>query len=648
MAVSMSLLTPSLLLLSAAVCAGCAVTNVSTAANEEMPADYRVNFPFVERASVQLENSDDIERPFVGVSISGGGTRAALFGWNVLHELSRAGILDLVDSVSSVSGGSLAGATFALYGKELQTESDWDKYEQLLSHDYLSELEWQLLNPLNWAKMATTDFERTHIMAASFDSRIFKGATFDALGVFRPGSPKLFLNATGSGHANSGQFTFDEDTFLAIGSRLDTYPLAQSVMASGAFPGVFGNINLKVYGDRKIDFHKRIGDPIQTYYRVYDGGGSDNLGVWPLLKRARQKYAASIKAGKRMKGCLFIVIDASTPNYLSIKKGYDADSDHSALDLVVKSTAWESIDALLNVNRLKTLQSLGLELFPPLLDPKEAFLPVIQVLSANGGEPALVPSWRPAYNPVGHFQLFGPRTPWGGDEEDRSIEPSEAELRQAQATGKPLLEVRAQHLRAAREGAPACFVWHLAFSRIRSVGRVVFSDNVPFANSPRPANEYWTYQSRDSANGKAGGWKGAEFPQFESSRVPELAQVYGYRDALSGLMGTLKTSYRLEGPKGCSQDFLVSAIKSTARLLVREDSDVLGQVCQWLNNMDLKSTCAGTKPLISTKTFREDWNFLTEKSELQNPVPHFFCKGTPFPKMDIPPPSTWIQGESTR
>ena len=47
---------------------------------------------------------------FIGLALSGGGSRAANFGSAVLWELDRLGILQHVQYISTVSGGSLAGA----------------------------------------------------------------------------------------------------------------------------------------------------------------------------------------------------------------------------------------------------------------------------------------------------------------------------------------------------------------------------------------------------------------------------------------------------------------------------------------------------------------------------------------------------------
>lgn len=65
------------------------------------------------------------------LSFSGGGTRAAAFSYGVLEELRRTNIvvhgvhrrlLDEVDIISGVSGGSFTALAYALYGERLFTE----------------------------------------------------------------------------------------------------------------------------------------------------------------------------------------------------------------------------------------------------------------------------------------------------------------------------------------------------------------------------------------------------------------------------------------------------------------------------------------------------------------------------------------------
>src|SRR5437868_5394456 len=56
----------------------------------------------------ELESKDD---RFVALSISGGGSRAANFGAAVMLELRQRGLLEQVDVISGVSGGTLPACT---------------------------------------------------------------------------------------------------------------------------------------------------------------------------------------------------------------------------------------------------------------------------------------------------------------------------------------------------------------------------------------------------------------------------------------------------------------------------------------------------------------------------------------------------------
>ncbi len=97
-------------------------------AGKVLPSPNSPTPPHVKRA--QLKNwhaeitAQDKPRAFIGIAISGGGSRAATFGLATLRELDRLGILDHTSAISSVSGGSLPAAYYALFRPS--SEADWD------------------------------------------------------------------------------------------------------------------------------------------------------------------------------------------------------------------------------------------------------------------------------------------------------------------------------------------------------------------------------------------------------------------------------------------------------------------------------------------------------------------------------------------
>ncbi|MGJ8610375.1 MAG: patatin-like phospholipase family protein [Octadecabacter sp.] len=87
--------------------------------------------------------------PFVGVALSGGGARAAVFAAAGLRALDEKGLLDQVTHVSSVSGGGFTAAYWALnpqpYG---QDDAYFDAMQAAVAHDYQTDIHWnQALSP---------------------------------------------------------------------------------------------------------------------------------------------------------------------------------------------------------------------------------------------------------------------------------------------------------------------------------------------------------------------------------------------------------------------------------------------------------------------------------------------------------------------
>jgi predicted acylesterase/phospholipase RssA len=191
-------------------------------------------FP-VSRARREFSGSDtDLPPAFVGLALSGGGSRAANFSMAVMQELQSIGVMQHVTAISSTSGGGLAGAYYALKGPDL----DWPQARERMGRNFLGRWLGSQALPHHLISTSFTHEDRSDLMADIFDSNLFDEATFASLGAFGPGRPIFLANATDL--ATGGRFTFDDGTFHSrLSSRLDTFPIAQAVMASAAFPGAF-------------------------------------------------------------------------------------------------------------------------------------------------------------------------------------------------------------------------------------------------------------------------------------------------------------------------------------------------------------------------------------------------------------------------
>ena len=251
-------------------------------------------------------NQLDVRRPadkdgcFVGLAISGGGLRAANFSAGCMFEMQRLGLLQKVDYVSSVSGGSLAAAYYCTHGNDAWNP---ETIQRELTHSFASDAIGQSLLPWNSVALLFGGFNRTELIASVLQNELFMRdghpLTYANL---RPDRPRLLINAT---DLQSGRrFVFCNESFDNLNSDLSKYPLASAVAASAAVPVVLHPLTL--------EDHSTI---YKQYLHVIDGGVADDLGIQTLL----DTYTAQIDAAKSQgrpdpypNGAVFIVVDSHT------------------------------------------------------------------------------------------------------------------------------------------------------------------------------------------------------------------------------------------------------------------------------------------------------------------------------------------------
>jgi NTE family protein len=249
-------------------------------------------------------NSDDL---MVVLAFSGGGTRAASLSYGVLEELRRTrvrvegqerSLLQEVDAISSVSGGSVTAAAYGLYG-----ERTFEVLEKaFLNRNVQRELLLRTLNPFRWPKLWSSTYGRSQLAADYYDQILFHNATFADLN--RAGGPYLVINGTDI--TSGARFDFTQHTFNLINSDVEPYPLSYAVAASSAVPGALTPISLKNYADaqhpwvpdwvhpattnasgrikRRAQILREFSDSrAHPFLHIVDGGVSDNLGMSPVV-----------------------------------------------------------------------------------------------------------------------------------------------------------------------------------------------------------------------------------------------------------------------------------------------------------------------------------------------------------------------------
>lgn len=283
----------------AVVCAGCAHYADNPRLSAVSPAaGYRYSV-------VRPQPTND--KPFVLLAFSGGGTRAAAFSFGLMEELrqveyaaqdgAKRRLLDDVEIISSVSGGSFTSAYYALFPERFFS----DFPDRFLYRDIQKGLVLRLFNPYNWFRLASADFSRIDMADEYYNDTVFEGKTFaDLLRNPRGSVPFLVLNATDIGIAH--RFEFTQDQFDLLCSDLAGVSVSRAVAASSNFPVAFAPLTLDVYKEPCGALPQWIGlglnpeknpkrrvaeasaaqsyrDPDRRYAHLLDGGLSDNLGL---------------------------------------------------------------------------------------------------------------------------------------------------------------------------------------------------------------------------------------------------------------------------------------------------------------------------------------------------------------------------------
>lgn len=302
------------------VLAGCAHYPVNPALDKiDLNSGYRYS------VIRQMPRSD---KPFVILAFSGGGMRAAAFSFGLLKELQKVKyttargekrhLLDDVEIISSVSGGSFTSAYYTLFPDHFFTE-----FPDIFLHKNIEkELIMRLVNPYNWVRLASRDFSRIDLAEEYYNEKIFGKKTFGDLLLKPKGqTPFLVLNATDISITH--RFEFTQDQFDLLCSDLSRVSIARGVAASSNFPVAFAPLTVNNYNQRNcgalpgwiepaMSLDKNpdrryfdalaaasYKDPDRRFCHLLDGGLSDNLGLrgpfqaitttdsaWSILKQA--------------------------------------------------------------------------------------------------------------------------------------------------------------------------------------------------------------------------------------------------------------------------------------------------------------------------------------------------------------------------
>jgi len=289
---------------------GCATRPVNPPLAQASPKEGYTFQAHLQKSELQRARNNE---NLVILAFSGGGTRAAAFSYGVLEFLQRTQavgpkgnkvrLIDAVDVITGVSGGSFTALAYGLYGDKLFAD-----YEQrFLKRNVQGELLARSVNPLDWGKLSSTAWGRSELAADYYDEILFDNATFSDLE--RSDGPFIIASATDI--SSGGRMPFNQNLWNVMCSDLGAVKLSRAAAASSAVPVVLSPVTINNYGGtcnyqipewaklfiqtanpprpaaraiRELKDAEEYADGARRpYIHLVDGGVSDNLGMRGVL-----------------------------------------------------------------------------------------------------------------------------------------------------------------------------------------------------------------------------------------------------------------------------------------------------------------------------------------------------------------------------
>lgn len=331
------------------------------------PFEPPINSAIVETANIDQIFARQVPDPsdelLLLASFSGGGTRASALAYGVLYELnqrvvsvdSQQTLLDELDYISAVSGGSFTAAYYALFGRD-RLFSDFR--EKFLEKDMHAEIRQQFLSSGTINRIRSLQYGVSDLLADYYDREIFEQKTLADL--FKADGLVIDINAVDISRGT--RFSFSKSQLRTICTDPKSISVGRAVAASSAVPVVFSAIAIRNYADqcheptpewvvkarytpalddRKRDEADRVYSYLnpgkRQYIHLLDGGLVDNLGVRASISRSIAagglKQALAQRGLGHTKTVVYIVIDAA--NWPPVTM--DETANHPPLESIISA-----------------------------------------------------------------------------------------------------------------------------------------------------------------------------------------------------------------------------------------------------------------------------------------------------------------------
>ena len=252
-----------------------------------------------------------IKNKRIGLSLSGGGYRAAAFHLGTLKKLHELGILEKIDVLSTVSGGSITGAFYCL------NKHDFGQFEKSLKEQLKNSIT-RKLKYIIWISFTVIVIISTTLLFTNFSWILAPMALISMYFIWKyqftlfpvskyiirkydelffhklklkdlPEYPVLAINSTNietgrlwtfsKNKMGDSSYSFPEDGKPAIGFLNKEFPISKAVAASSCVPFAFTPIPI----DKQFFSSKKDADRANP--RLVDGGVYDNQGIHKITQK---------------------------------------------------------------------------------------------------------------------------------------------------------------------------------------------------------------------------------------------------------------------------------------------------------------------------------------------------------------------------
>ncbi|MGH7192259.1 MAG: patatin-like phospholipase family protein, partial [Candidatus Saccharimonadales bacterium] len=237
----------------------------------------------------------------MGLCLSGGGFRATLFHLGALRRLNEVGALSQMDTISSVSGGSIINGLLAKVWPRLTGDANgvFTNFGDLVERPMLEfcsrnirdwPILWGRLWPGNWYRLTLGGKTGANLLADLYERWLTPALTLgDLTKIYDAGGPNfVFCAANLQTGVNFTFNAFDVGDWMIGHTAARNLALSTAIAASSAFPVAFPPLILhpnraEAFAGGKLAESAHRAELIGAI-RLTDGGVYDNLGLEPVWK----------------------------------------------------------------------------------------------------------------------------------------------------------------------------------------------------------------------------------------------------------------------------------------------------------------------------------------------------------------------------